>query len=65
MRLFSIELIDAEESQLPSLHQAAVSSAVYLLSLLTLGIPFLPAFFNEERRTLHDMLSGTLMIREY
>jgi uncharacterized RDD family membrane protein YckC len=65
MKLFSLEIIDAEMNELPTLHQSAVNSAVYLLSLLLLGIGFLPAFFNEERRTLHDMLSGTLLIREY
>ena len=65
MKLFSIEIIDAEKNESPSLHQAAVNSAVYLLSLLLFGIGFLPAFFNEERRTVHDILSGTLLIREY
>jgi len=65
MKLFSLEIIDAEMNELPTLHQSAVNSAVYLLSLLLLGIGFLPALFNEERRTLHDMLSGTLLIREY
>jgi len=65
MKLFSIEIIDAEANELPTLHQSAVNSAVYLLSLLLGGIGFLPAFFNEERRTLHDMLSGTILIREY
>jgi uncharacterized RDD family membrane protein YckC len=65
MKLFSIEIIDAEKNENPTLHQAAVNSAVYLLSLLFFGIGFLPAFFNEERRTVHDILSGTLLIREY
>jgi uncharacterized RDD family membrane protein YckC len=65
MKLFSIEIIDAEANELPTLHQAAVNSAVYLLSLLLGGIGFLPALFNEERRTIHDMLSGTILIREY
>jgi uncharacterized RDD family membrane protein YckC len=65
MKLFSIEIIDAEKNECPTLHQAAVNSAVYLLSLLFLGLGFLPAFFNEERRTVHDILSGTLLIREY
>jgi uncharacterized RDD family membrane protein YckC len=65
MKLFSIEIIDAEANELPTLHQSAVNSAVYLLSLLLGGIGFLPALFNEERRTIHDMLSGTILIREY
>jgi uncharacterized RDD family membrane protein YckC len=65
MQLFSIEIIDAEANELPTFYQAAVNSSVYILSLLLLGIGFLPAFFNEERRAMHDLLSGTLLIREY
>jgi uncharacterized RDD family membrane protein YckC len=33
-----------------------------LLSVLTLGIGFLPAFFGADRRTLHDRLSGTRVV---
>lgn len=65
MRLFSLELVDVEENAYPTLHQAAVSSAVFLLSLTLAGIGFLPIFFNEERRAAHDILSGTILIREY
>ncbi len=65
MRLFSLELVDVEENAYPTLHQAAVSSAVYLLSLIFAGIGFLPVFFNEERRAAHDILSGTILVREY
>ncbi|MFL6466729.1 MAG: RDD family protein [Pyrinomonadaceae bacterium] len=65
MKLFSIEIIDADANELPTLHQAAVNSAVYILSLLLLGVGFLPALFNEERRAAHDILAGTLLIREY
>jgi uncharacterized RDD family membrane protein YckC len=65
MRLFAIEMIDAEENELPTMHQAAVHSAVYLISLMLFGLGFLPALFNEERRTMPDLVSGTLLIREY
>ena len=65
MRLLSLELVDIEENAYPTLHQAAVSSAVFLLSLTFAGIGFLPMFFNEERRAAHDILSGTILIREY
>ncbi len=65
MRLFSLELVDIEENAYPTLHQAAVNSAVYLLSLAFAGIGFLPIIFNEERRGAHDILSGTILIREY
>ena len=65
MRLFSLELVDVEENSYPTMHQAAVNSAVFLLSLTVGGIGFLPMFFNEERRAAHDILSGTILIREY
>lgn len=65
MRLFSLELVDVDENAYPTLHQAAVSSSVYLLSLAFAGIGFLPLFFNEERRAAHDILSGTILVREY
>ena len=65
MRLFSLELVDVEENAYPTMHQAAVNSAVFLLSLTFGGIGFLPMFFNEERRAAHDILSGTILIREY
>ena len=64
MRLFGIEVIDAEENEYPSMHQAAVSSAVFLLSLPMLGLGFLPLLFNEERRAAHDLISGTVLVRE-
>lgn len=64
MRLFSLELIDAEDEEYPTLHQAAVSSAVYLLSLAFGGIGFLTLAFNEEKRAAHDLISGTVVVKE-
>lgn len=64
MKLFSLEVIDIEQNEYPTFHQAAVSSAVFLLALPLLGIGFLPALFNEERRAAHDLVSGTLLVRE-
>lgn len=64
MRLFSLELIDAEDEDYPTLHQAAVSSAVYLLSLAFGGIGFLTLAFNEEKRAAHDLISGTVVVKE-
>ncbi len=64
MRLFSLELIDIEENDYPTFHQAAVNSAVYLLSLLFGGIGFLTILFNSDKRAAHDLVSGTIMIKE-
>ena len=65
MKLFSLETIDIEENDYPTLHQAAVSSSVYLVSLFLGGIGFLPALFNSEKRAAHDLLSGTIIVKEY
>lgn len=65
MRLFSLEIVDAEENEYPTMQQAAVSSSIYLMSLLFAGAGFLTMFFNEERRAAHDLLSGTIIVREF
>ena len=64
MKLFSLELVAADGSEYPTLHQAAVNSSVYLLSLAFGGLGFVPMLLNEERRAAHDMVSGTILIRE-
>ena len=64
MRLFSLELVDIEQSEFPTLHQAAVNSSIYLLSLICGGLGFVPIFFNEEKRAAHDLVSGTILVRE-
>ncbi len=63
MKLFSLDIVDIEQSEFPTLHQAAVSSSVYLISLVLGGLGFLPLFFNEERRAAHDLVSGTILVR--
>ncbi len=65
MRLFSLEIIDIEENAYPTFHQAAVSSSVYLVSLAFGGIGFLTLFMNDEKRAAHDLLSGTIVVKEY
>lgn len=65
MRLFSLELIDIEENAYPTFHQAAVNSSVYLVSLALGGIGFLTLFLNHEKRAAHDLISGTIVVKEY
>jgi uncharacterized RDD family membrane protein YckC len=64
MHLFSLEVIDIGGETYPSLHQSAVSAVVYLISTACLGIGFITALFDEDRRAAHDLLSGTLVVRE-
>ena len=65
MRMFGLELIDAEENDYPTFHQAAVHSAVFLLTLPLLGAGFLPMVFNEEQRGAHDLAAGTIIVTEF
>jgi uncharacterized RDD family membrane protein YckC len=65
MRLFSLELVDAYENEYPTLQQAAINSAVYLVTLPLAGAGFLTVFYNEENRALHDLLSGTIQVKEF
>lgn len=64
MKMFSLEIIDIEENDYPTFHQAAVSAAVYLLSLALGGSGFLTVLFTDEKRAVHDIVSGTLMVRD-
>ncbi len=64
MHLFSLEMIDLDGEQYPTFHQAAVSSSIYLLSLLFLGIGFITTIFDEDKRSVHDIVSGTLVVKE-
>lgn len=65
MRVFSLELVDAIENEYPTLQQAAINSSLFLLSLAFGGAGFLTLLFNEERRAVHDLLSGTILVREF
>ena len=65
MRLFSLEIVDIEGENYPTMHQAAVSSAVYILSLFFGGIGFLTVFMNEENRAAHDLISKTIVVKEF
>ena len=64
MRLFSLEVVDIEGENYPTLHQAAVSSSLYLLSLALGGIGFITLLLNPEKRAVHDLVSGTIVVKE-
>lgn len=64
MKMFSLEIIDIEENDYPTFHQAAVSAAVYLLSLALGGSGFLTVLFTDDKRAVHDIVSGTLMVKD-
>jgi uncharacterized RDD family membrane protein YckC len=53
----------APPSERVSFGQAAVRAAGYVASALPLGLGFLPAFFGQERRALHDRLADTRVVK--
>lgn len=65
MRLFSLELVDAVENEYPTLQQAAMNSGLFIMTLPFAGVGFLTVLFNEENRALHDLVSGTILVREF
>ena len=65
MRLFSLELVDAVGNEYPTLQQSAVNTALFVLLLPIAGAGFVTCFFNEENRAVHDLLSGTILVREF
>jgi uncharacterized RDD family membrane protein YckC len=61
MTLVSVRAIDERNGLIPTAGQCARRAFFYMVSLATLGVGFLPAIINPERRALHDRLSGTLV----
>ncbi len=64
MHLFSLEMIDYFDDEYPTFHQSAVSSSIFLLSLAVGGLGFVTSLFDEDRRAVHDLVSGTVVVKE-
>jgi uncharacterized RDD family membrane protein YckC len=63
MRCFDLELRSVTGER-PGLLQALAQTALFYITIgLTCSLILLVALFNRRRRTLHDMLAGTVMIR--
>ncbi len=63
MRLFDLEL-RSWSGRRPDYSQAFLTTVVFYVSVsLTAWLILLVALFNNRRRTLHDFLAGTLMLR--
>jgi uncharacterized RDD family membrane protein YckC len=64
MSLVSLRTVDAESGLAPTTGQCIRRAFAYMLSLATLGIGLLYAFFDAEGRAAHDHLSGTIVIAD-
>lgn len=61
---FSLRTVHAEDGSAATAVEAALNSAGYLLTLAFAGIGFIPVLFSTEKRAVHDLISGTVVIRE-
>lgn len=61
MMAVRIEVTDRDGEPLRS-SRAAVRAVLWPLCMLPLGIGALPVLFDDERRALHDMVAGTVVL---
>jgi uncharacterized RDD family membrane protein YckC len=65
MRLFDVELRSVTGER-PGFLQALAQTALFYLTIgATCSLILLFALFNRHKRTLHDMLAGTVMVRRF
>lgn len=63
MSLCGLRAVDARKACVPTTGQCARRAIVYMLSLATLGLGIIYSLFDAEGRTAHDILSGTVIVR--
>jgi uncharacterized RDD family membrane protein YckC len=64
MSLVGLHAVDARKACVPSTGQCMRRAVVYMLSLATFGLGLLYSLFDAEGRTVHDLLSGTVVVRK-
>jgi uncharacterized RDD family membrane protein YckC len=61
-RLFDLRVMDIGGGR-PDYAQAAVQCVLFYVTLMFTGFLLVAVFFNPWRRTIHDWLSGTIVVR--
>lgn len=64
MSLCSLHVVDADTASAPTTGQCMRRALVFMLSLATLCLGILYSLFDAEGRTAHDILSGTVIVRQ-
>lgn len=64
MRFGALQVVDARKASVPTTGQCARRALVYMLSLATGGLGILYSLFDAEGRAVHDLLSGTVVVRK-
>ena len=63
MRMFSLRTIDLRTGLIPTGGQAIKRAIAHVFSLAFLGLGLLYLFIDPDRRTVHDRLSHTIVVR--
>lgn len=64
LKAFRLGIVHAEDGYIPTFAQAAINSLVYLLVLATGGIGLLTVFLGSEKRALHNIAAGTVVVAD-
>jgi len=64
MSLCALHAVDARRASVPTTGQCMRRAVVYILSLATFGLGILYSLFDAEGRAVHDILSGTVVVRK-
>ena len=64
MALCSLRAVDSRTALVPTTGQCARRALAYIISLATLGLGIIYSVFDAEGRTAHDLLSGTVVVRQ-
>src|SRR5215469_2588377 len=65
MRLFDVELRSVDGGR-PGFLQALIQTALFYITVgATCSLILLLVLFNRHKRTLHDMLAGTVVVRRF
>jgi uncharacterized RDD family membrane protein YckC len=62
MRVLSLRTIDKRTGLIPTGGQSAGRALIYTMSLAAAGLPMMHALFSREDYTLHDRLTGTVVV---
>jgi uncharacterized RDD family membrane protein YckC len=60
--IFGMRIVDAKTLENPTRKQLFIRYVGYMVSAVPIGLGFLWMVFNKQRRSWHDMLSGTMVI---
>jgi uncharacterized RDD family membrane protein YckC len=63
MRLLSLRTIDKRTGLIPTGSQSVGRAFIYTATLAAAGLPIIYAVFSREGYTLHDRLTGTVVVR--